>query len=222
MWPLDVYIGWDSREQEAFRVAKDSLFKHTRGLVNIYPLQQSWLREQGHYRRPVDSLSSTEFSFTRFLVPHLQGFKGWALYFDCDFLWRGDVAELMDYADPQYAVMCVQHRYEPRETHKMDNRVQHQYPRKNWSSLMLFNCAHPTVVQNLTVDAVNNQTGMYLHQMDWAGKHVGGLPIAYNYLEGWHTHADCPNPVAVHFTRGGPWFKNYENVEYAAEWKRYV
>jgi hypothetical protein len=100
----------------------------------------------------------------------------------------------------------------------MDGAVQHQYPRKNWSSLMLFNCGHESVKHGLTLEQVNIGTGMYLHQLKWAGTHIGALPIAYNYLEGWHTKNDCPNPVAVHFTRGGPWFKDWGNVEYADEW----
>jgi hypothetical protein len=137
---------------------------------------------------------------------------------DCDFLWRGDVAGIMDYADPKVPVMVVQHRYEPKEKTKMDGAVQHQYPRKNWSSLMLINCGHRSVKDNLKIEDVNNQTGMYLHQLLWAGTHIGALPIAYNYLEGWHTKNDCPNPVAVHFTRGGPWFEDWGNVEYADEW----
>jgi hypothetical protein len=137
---------------------------------------------------------------------------------DCDFLWRGDVAGIMDYADPSVPVMAVQHRYKPKETTKMDGAVQHQYPRKNWSSLMLFNCGHESVKHGLTLEQVNIGTGMYLHQLKWAGTHIGALPIAYNYLEGWHTKNDCPNPVAVHFTRGGPWFKDWGNVEYADEW----
>lgn len=222
MFPLDIYMGWDSREQEAFRVAKDSMFKHTNALVNIYALQQPWLREQGHYWRSADPLSSTEFSFTRFLVPHLQEYRGWALYCDCDFLFRQDIAELFKLCDDRYALMCVKHDYQPKETHKMDQRVQHQYPRKNWSSLMLFNCGHEQVKRLMPYD-VNTQTGMYLHQFKWLTDDViGELPVKWNYLEGWHTQEDCADPAAVHFTRGGPWFNNYQDVEYAAEWKRYV
>ena len=215
---MRIFVGYDSREDIAYEVCKKSLLKHSSVTLDVKPIKQREMRERGIYWREHDALASTEFSFTRFLVPYLAGFEGWAVFCDCDFLWRGDIAELMDYADPQYAVMCVQHRYEPKETHKMDNRVQHQYPRKNWSSMMLINCGHPNTVQGLTLDDVNKQTGMYLHQLQWAGTHVGALPTAYNYLEGWHTKDDCPNPVGVHFTRGGPWFKDYLDVEYGKEW----
>jgi lipopolysaccharide biosynthesis glycosyltransferase len=191
--------------------------------LDIKPIKQQEMRERGLYWREHDPLSSTEFSFTRFLVPYLAGYSGWALFMDCDFLWRGDVAGLMDYADPQCAVMCVQHKYKPKETTKMDGAVQHQYPRKNWSSLMLINCDHPDVQQNLTPQIVNIATGMYLHRFKWTeDERIGNLPIAYNYLEGCHTKKDCPNPVAVHFTRGGPWFKDYVDVEYGDEWMAVV
>ena len=215
---MKIFIGWDSREDIAYQVCRESLARNSSEWLDIKPIKQQEMRERGLYWREHDPLSSTEFSFTRFLVPYLAGYEGWALFMDCDFLWRGDVAGIMDYADPSVPVMVVQHRYEPKETTKMDGAVQHQYPRKNWSSLMLFNCGHRSVKDCLKIEDVNNQTGMYLHQLLWAGTHIGALPIAYNYLEGWHTKNDCPNPVAVHFTRGGPWFKDWGNVEYADEW----
>jgi hypothetical protein len=215
---MKVFIGWDSREDIAYQVCRESLARNSSEWLDIKPIKQHEMRERGLYWREHDPLSSTEFSFTRFLVPYLAGYEGWALFMDCDFLWRGDVAGIMDYADPKVPVMVVQHRYEPKETTKMDGAVQHQYPRKNWSSLMLINCGHRSVKDCLKIEDVNNQTGMYLHQLLWAGTHIGALPIAYNYLEGWHTKNDCPNPVAVHFTRGGPWFKDWGNVEYADEW----
>ena len=216
---MKVFIGWDSREDIAYQVCADSLARHSSVGLEIYPIRQEVMKGKGIYWREPDPLSSTEFSFTRFLTPYLAGYEGWALFMDCDFLWRGDVAGLMDYVDPQYSVMCVQHRYKPTEKTKMDGAVQHPYPRKNWSSLMLFNCDHPDIKQNLTPQTVNIATGMYLHQFKWTSDYrIGGLPIAYNYLEGWHTKKDCPNPVAVHMTRGGPWFQEWGGVEYADEW----
>jgi hypothetical protein len=176
------------------------------------------MREKNLYWREHDALSSTEFSFTRFLVPYLAGYKGWAVFMDCDFFWRGDVAGLMDYANPYYGAMVVKHDYKPKETTKMDGAIQHQYPRKNWSSLILFNCEH-LHMKAVTPELVNRESGMYLHQLRFLWDAcIGELPIAYNYLEGWHTRNDCPNPVAVHFTRGGPWFKDWADVEYADEW----
>jgi lipopolysaccharide biosynthesis glycosyltransferase len=186
--------------------------------VDIQPIKQSELRERGLYTREFDPLSSTEFSFTRFLTPYLAGFEGFCLFVDCDFLFRGDIAGLMDYADGAKACFVVKHDYRPFEKVKMDNKAQHQYPRKNWSSFMFMNCSHPEV-KALTPEVVNRESGMFLHRFEWLkDESIGSLPIAWNYLEGWYTRDHCPNPIAVHFTRGGPWWRDYLDVEYAREW----
>lgn len=216
---MKVFIGYDSREDIAYQVCRESLARNSSLYLDIRPIKQTEMREKNLFWRDHDPLSSTEFTFTRFLTPYLAGYKGWALFMDCDFLWRGDVATVLDYCDHNYAVMVVKHNYNPPEKTKMDGAVQTQYPRKNWSSLMLINCEHEQVKKNLTLDTVNKTTGLYLHRIQWATNDViGELPIAYNYLEGWHTKDDCPNPLAVHFTRGGPWFRDYMNVEYGDEW----
>jgi hypothetical protein len=215
---MKVFIGYDSRENIAYQVAKASMLKHSSIPLEITPIVLNDLRYRGIYQREPDPLSSTEFSFTRFLTPYLAGYTGWALFCDCDFLFRGDIAAITDYMDGAKAVMCVPHKYTPPESVKMDGKAQHQYPRKNWSSFILFNCEHPQV-KTLTPEVVNTQTGMYLHRFQWLTDDlIGELPIAFNYLEGWHSKDDCPNPIAVHFTRGGPWFNEWKNVEYAAEW----
>lgn len=216
---MKIFVGWDSREDIAFKVCESTLLKHTSIPLEIKPIKQSEMRDRNLYWREHDPLSSTEFTFTRFLVPYLAGYDGWAVFMDCDFLWRGDVSTVLDYCDNQKSVMVVKHNYNPPEKRKMDGAVQTQYPRKNWSSFMLINCGHPDVKKNLTLDTVNSATGLYLHRLQWTeNKHIGELPIAYNYLEGWHDKNDCPNPLAVHFTRGGPWFRDYMNVEYGDEW----
>lgn len=216
---LKIFIGWDSREDIAYQVCRASLLKHSSIPLDIKPIKQEEMRNRNLYWRDHDPLSSTEFSFTRFLTPCLTEYKGWALFVDCDFLFRGDIAGLTDYMDGQKSVYVVKHNYNPPEKLKMDGAIQTQYPRKNWSSFMLINCGHPDVKKNLTAEIVNIATGMYLHRLKWTSDGaIGELPIAYNYLEGWHTKDDCPNPIAVHFTRGGPWFKDWVDVEYGKEW----
>jgi lipopolysaccharide biosynthesis glycosyltransferase len=97
---------------------------------------------------------------------------GWALFCDCDFLFLDDIAKLNEYLDPSKAVLCVKHDYTPKATVKMDGKVQTNYPRKNWSSFMLFNCEHPST-KTLTPDVINSQTGAYLHRMQWAADAMG-------------------------------------------------
>lgn len=218
MKPLRIFIGWDSREDIAYQVCKHSLERHSSIPLEIIPIKQSDLRQRGLYWRSPDALSSTEFSFTRFLTPYLAGYAGWAVFVDCDFLFRKDIAGLLDYRDSAKALYCVQHDYVPKETSKMDGQVQTQYPRKNWSSFMLINCAHEQV-QRLTPDSVNTESGLHLHRFNWLTDDViGALPVTWNYLEGWHSRADVEDPIAVHFTRGGPWFEQWKKVEFGDEW----
>ena len=156
--PMRVFVGWDKREPVAYDVAHFSLARRATIPVEITPIKLDELRERGIYRRGEDPLATTDFTYSRFLTPFLAGYQGWALFCDCDFLWLADVAELMELADPSKALHCVQHDYRPTETTKMDGQIQTVYPRKNWSSLMLFNCNHPSV-RTLTPEIVNTETG---------------------------------------------------------------
>ena len=218
MKPLRIFVGWDSREDIAYQVCRRSIEQHSSIPLQIAPIRQGDLRARGIYSRGPDALSSTEFSFTRFLTPYLAGYEGWAIFVDCDFLFRRDIAGILDYLDPSKALYCVKHDYTPPETTKMDGQQQTQYPRKNWSSFMLINCAHEQVRQ-LTPEMVNTESGLHLHRFNWLTDDViASLPITWNYLEGWHTKDDCDDPIAVHFTRGGPWFESYIDVEFGNEW----
>jgi hypothetical protein len=215
--PFRVFIGWDSRETDAYDVCAHSMRRHASVPIQPEPLKQEDLRAAGLYRRDRDPLASTEFTYTRFLVPYLAGYRGYALFCDCDFLWTGDVAELLSEIDPNVAVSCVKHDHRPREATKMDGATQTTYPRKNWSSLMVFNAGHPSVRQ-LDLDAVNTQSGAYLHRMAWAADNeIGGLSETWNWLEGW-SETKATLPKAIHFTRGGPWFEQWRHVQYADLW----
>jgi lipopolysaccharide biosynthesis glycosyltransferase len=215
---MRVYVGWDSGEDIAYQVCRSSVQRHASSPVEVHPIKQQEMRDSGLYHRDADPLASTEFTYTRFLTPHLAGFGGWALFCDCDFLWTGDVAALFALADPKYAVMCVQHDHRPPERFKMDGRAQTVYPRKNWSSLMLFNCDHPSTRQ-LSVEVVNQQSPAYLHRMNWAqDDEIGALPGTWNWLEGWNEMPTDVPPTAIHYTRGGPWFEEWQDVDYADLW----
>ena len=216
--PLRVFVGWDQREPEAYEVCRHSLVRRSSIPVEVDAIKIDDLRARGLYWRGQDPLAATEFTYSRFLTPALAGFRGTALFCDCDFLWLADIAELLAQADETKAVHCVQHDYRPTEAVKMDGKAQTLYPRKNWSSLMLFNCEHPSV-RALTPEVVNRETGAFLHRMQWAkDEEIGGLPTEWNWLEGWSAKPDQGEPKAVHFTRGGPWFEAWRNVDYADLW----
>lgn len=216
--PFRVFVGHDSRETIAYDVCAFSLKRRASIPVDVRPIVQAEVRASGLYWRDVDPLASTEFTYTRFLTPYLAGYQGWALFCDCDFLWLTDIAELKALADPEKAVMCVHHDHRPTEQTKMDGQAQTVYPRKNWSSLMLFNCGHPSV-RALTPEAANAESGAYLHRMQWAAdEEIGALPDSWNWLEGSSPRPAAGTPDAVHFTRGGPWFENWTDVDYGELW----
>jgi lipopolysaccharide biosynthesis glycosyltransferase len=215
-----IYIGWDSREDIAYQACKQSIIDTASVNVDIVPLKQKNLRDKGVYWRDKDKLASTEFTFTRFLVPELTEFTGWALFIDCDFIALDDVKKLFDQADDKYALMCAKHDYTPKQGTKMDGKEQHQYPRKNWSSMMLINCGHPSNA-NLTTDLVNNEdiTGAYLHRFSWLkDEEIGEISHEWNWLVGWYNEPEDGNPKFLHYTEGGPWFPEYYDCEYSNEY----
>ena len=218
--PLKIYVGWDSREDIAYQICRKSILDTATVPVEIIPLKQKVLKSKGVYWRDEDKLASTEFTFTRFLVPTLQDFKGWALFIDCDFVALADVKQLFDQCNNKYAVMCAHHDYTPKEEIKMDGQTQTIYPRKNWSSMMLINCAHPSNA-TLSAEFVNDPTidGKYLHRFSWLrDDEIGKLSHEWNWLVGWYKEPKDGKPKFLHYTEGGPWFDDYKNCEYSSEW----
>jgi len=217
--PIPIFIGMDPRERAATNVLIDSLVKHSSAPVAISPLVTPQLEAQKLYWRERDPKQSTAFSFTRFLVPHLMGFQGWAIFMDCDMLARGDITELWALRNEQYAVMCVQHEHVPSENVKFLGEVQSAYPKKNWSSLMLLNCSRCTA---LTPNYVNTASGLELHRFHWlAGDHeIGAVPEGWNHLVAVQDAAKAENAPLLHWTLGGPWFKEQRTLGgvLAAEW----
>ena len=165
------------------------------------------------YKR--NNLQTTEFSFSRFLVPALSNFEGWSLFMDCDMMLRTDIAELWKLRDDRYAAMCVKHDYVPKVETKFLGQVQTKYEKKNWSSVILFNNAK---CRALTPDYVNSATGLQLHQFKWLENDdlIGELPTEWNWLVNEYEYNE--NAKNVHFTDGGPYFTEYESCDYADEW----
>lgn len=211
--PVRVFIGFDPRETVAFSVLSYSIHRHASVPVSVAPLMLSQLRAT--LRRERHPLQSTEFAFSRFLAPLLCGFKGWSLFMDCDMLMREDIANLWSLRDERYAVQVVKHEHRPRESTKFLGQPQTVYEKKNWSSVILFNNARCTA---LSEDYVNNATGLELHQFKWLGddRLIGQLPSRWNHLVGY----DDPGPDAalLHYTHGGPWFSQFVDCEYSADW----
>ena len=215
---LKVFIGWDSREDIAYQVARHSILKHNPN-IEVYPIKLHEMREQGLYTREDDKKGSTEFTISRFLVPYLSNYEGFSLFIDCDMVCLGDLEFILEFADNNKDVYCVQHDYDPKSMVKMDGKEQHIYPRKNWSSAMLFNNKQCT---KLTPELVNTETPMYLHRMMWAEDNkIGKLPPKFNFLAGYYDY-DRENPLLIHYTDGGPWFKEYHNCPHGDLWKNEI
>lgn len=228
-----IWIGYDPREGDAYEVARRSAKARMAWDIPAAPLMLDHCQRVGAYRRPTerrdgrlwDVISgapmATEFAISRFLIPHFAGRNGWALFVDCDVMFRADPHDLFDLADERYAVMCVKHSHVPRESTKMDGQAQLAYPRKNWSSVMLLNLGHSAMRDGLTVETVNTLPGRDLHGFRWlADRLIGELPSRWNHLVG----VDEPREDAacVHFTLGVPSMPGYESCEYADEWRSWL
>lgn len=227
---MRIYIGFDPREADAYIVAQASLVRHASTPISVKMLELDSLKKRGQFDRPfrtengqmIDEKDgrpfSTQFAFTRFLVPYLNDYHGWAIFCDCDFLFTDDIAKLVPLLDPKFAVMVVKHDYEPKESVKMDGQSQVGYPRKNWSSFIAFNCSHPSNAL-LTPEVVNSQTGRWLHGFGWLDDdEIGELPVTWNWLAG-VTPQHYETPKAIHFTLGVPSMPGHEHSPYADLWR---
>lgn len=231
-----VWIGWDPYELTANRVAAASLRAQSRMVVDIAEIDLRPLQTLGLYCRPTkqqdgrywDEISeapmSTGHAIARFFVPWLANHDGWALFTDGDVLFRDDIAGLMLYADPAYAVQVVQHPPMPEQGDKKRGHTQTQYAKKNWSSVILFNCGHPAHRVLTAGDPaswpLNTWPGRDLHAFKWlTDEQVGALPARWNYLAGVSPHLD--DVALVHFTLGTPDIEDHREDEFADEWRGY-
>lgn len=209
---IPVFIGYDARESVAFDVLAHSIQARASEPVAIAPVALHQLR--GVFQRDRHPLQSTDFSFSRFLVPYLSGFSGFSIFMDCDMLCLDDVAKLWALRDDRYAVQVVKHDHRPRERQKFLGEPQTPYAKKNWSSVMLFNNGR---CRALTPEYVAEASGLDLHQFRWLDHDglIGDLPREWNHLVGY----DDPSPASlVHYTLGGPYFAEYRNCAYSQEW----
>ena len=210
----NVFIGFDPREAVAFHVCANSVIRHSTQPVAITPLALSNL--DGYAEAHTDG--SNQFIYTRFLVPHLMGYKGWALFVDGDMIIRRDIADLWSRVDETKALVCVQHDYRTKSPRKYLGSENADYPRKNWSSVVLWNCGHPANAV-VTPDFVMNGKGASLHRFTWLDDSlIGSLPKEWNWLP--DELGENPEANLLHWTLGTPCFHEYANANMAAEWHR--
>ena len=215
---LPIFIGYDTAETVAWHTLTNSIIEKSTLPVSITPVAIEHFKNFFH--RPRDAKQSNAFSFSRFAVPYLMDYAGYAIFMDCDMLLRTDIATILTCieSDPGKAVYVVKHDYTPHEGTKYLGTVQYAYPRKNWSSFVLWNCAHPKNT-NLTPDFFNSASGLELHRFTWLeDADIGELDVRWNWLVG--EYVNPPSDVFnVHWTLGGPYFSEYTEVDFSDEWR---
>ena len=213
---MKIFIGFETDYPEAFEVCAESIRQYNPN-HEIIPLVKSELEEQGLYTRPYQG-ESTEFAFTRFLIPALCEWKGYALFCDGDFMWRCDPQEIEDLvkqSSQSPSVWVVKHPPFLTTPHeKMRGKANMSYPKKYWSSLMYFN---NDKCFTLTNELVNSWSAKDLHEFAWASE-IGDLPAEYNAMVNYY---QFPAARAVHFTDGGPWLDIHDNMLYSTEWLKH-
>lgn len=214
---IRIFIGYDPNETIAWHVLTHSILKHSTSPVSFVPIAKNHIKHL--YDKPKQGYESTEFSMTRFLTPHLSNYEGWSIFLDCDMLVTIDITELWNLRDDKYTVMCTKHNYEPSTDTKFLNQKQSKYKKKNWSSVMMFN---NTKCRALTPNVVNNEDGKFLHQFKWLDddSEIGSIPMEWNFLVGEEKPTN-ELPKLIHYTLGGPYFSDYQGVDYSTEWNNY-
>jgi lipopolysaccharide biosynthesis glycosyltransferase len=211
---IRVFIGFDARETVACYVLAHSIQARASAPVAIVPLVLEQLQQVLTRKR--HPLQSSDFSFSRFLTPHLSGYEGWSLFMDCDMLMLDDIARLWELRDERYAVQVVKHDHKPRESVKFLGETQTAYAKKNWSSVMLFNNEK---CKTLTPGYVNTASGLELHQFKWlpGDDLIGELPRRWNHLVGYDQPSE--DIAVAHYTIGGPYFPDYADCPLSDVWR---
>lgn len=211
---IPIFIGYDHREAIAYHVCVNSIIRQSSEPVSLNPLSLNLLR--GYKEKHTDG--SNHFIYSRFLVPHFMNYKGWAIFIDGDMILRTDIKELWDRREEDKAVMVVKHDYKTRMPVKYLGAKNEDYPRKNWSSVILWNCEHPAN-RILTTDFVQNATGAQVHRFSWlTDDQIGKLPIEWNWLP--DEFGSNENAKLLHYTLGTPSFHEFANTPMGDEWHR--
>lgn len=211
---INVFIGYDEGEKIAFHILVESIRQKSSVPVTFTPLDLHTLRNI--FKRDKQPNQSTDFAFSRFLVPYLSNYKGWSLFLDCDMFFRTDIKKLWDLCNENYDVMVCKHDYIPNQTVKFRGAKNEAFPKKNWSSVMLFNNEK---CKSLTKDFVQTASGLELHQFKWTTEDkVGSLPLEWNWLIGEDDYKFKEEVKNAHFTLGGPYFNDYKDCDFSNEW----
>ena len=210
--PIKLVIGFDQRESVAYHTFCQSIIEHASAPLTFIPLAINSLKEY----KEVHVDGSNEFIYSRFLTPYLNNFEGWAIFADGDMICQADIKELWNLRDESKALLVVKHNYQTKVSKKYLGNKNENYPRKNWSSVILWNCSHPKH-RILTPAFIAKQPGSYLHRFSWLDdSDIGELPKEWNWLA--IEYPENKNAKLIHYTLGTPCFKEYKDSEMASIW----
>ena len=214
MTPIPVFVGYDPREAIAYHTCVNSIIRHASQPVAIIPIALNLFQDY----KETHTDGSNHFIYTRFLVPHLMGFKGWAIFIDGDMIIRGDIVELWNLRELDKDVLVVKHDYQTCMPVKYLGAKNEDYPRKNWSSVILWNCnSFPN--RQLTPEFVQTSSGSFLHRFAWLDdSRIGELPPEWNWLP--DEYGPNLNAKLLHYTLGAPCFQEFADTPQGNEWHR--
>lgn len=208
-----IIVGFDQREAIAYHVFYQSIIDKASLPVQFLPLAENTL---GEYKE-VHTDGSNRFIYSRFLAPYLSNYSGWVIFADGDMVCQSDIAELWALQDSSKAVQVVKHDYQTKASKKYLGNKNENYPRKNWSSLILWNCGHPAN-RILTPEFIQSQPGSYLHRFSWLTDDlIGALEPEWNWLA--IEYPENPRAKLIHYTLGTPCFKEYSKQSESKYWE---
>lgn len=214
MKPIPIFVGYDPREAIAYHTCVNSIIRNSSQPVAIIPVALNLFRDYSETHTD----GSNHFIYTRFLVPYLMEYSGWAIFIDGDMIVRGDISELWNLREYAKDVMVVKHDYKTTRSEKYLGSKNEDYPRKNWSSVILWNCnSHPN--RRLTPEFVQHATGAELHRFTWLeDSRIGELPKIWNWLP--DEYGPNPDAKLLHYTLGTPCFHEFADTPQSEEWHR--
>jgi lipopolysaccharide biosynthesis glycosyltransferase len=214
MTPIPIFVGYDPREAVAYHTCANSIIRHASQPVAIIPLALNLVNDY----KETHTDGSNHFIYSRFLVPHLMGYTGWAIFIDGDMIVRDDIVKLWNLQEGHVDVMVVKHDYKTKMTEKYLGAKNEDYPRKNWSSVILWNCSSwPN--RKLTPEFIENATGAQLHRFSWIDdERIGELPIEWNWLP--DEFGANPDAKLLHYTLGTPCFHEFADTPQSEDWHR--
>jgi len=211
---ITIFIGYDPREAIAFHTCANSIIRHATQPVQIIPLALNLFKDYTETHTD----GSNQFIYSRFLVPHLMKFSGWAIFIDGDMIVRDDITKLWELQNPYMDALVVKHDYKTKMSEKYLGAKNEDYPRKNWSSVILWNCnSFPN--RKLTPEFIQKATGSELHRFTWIdNERLGELPIEWNWLP--DEFGPNTNAKLLHYTLGAPCFHEFADAPQGEEWHK--